>query len=90
MKSETVLQSPTGLEIPETWKWQTIDQIKNGIKGSLVSGPFGSNIGSKFFQISGTPVIRGNNLAFGEKFVDRDFAYVNEDRKSTRLNSSHT
>ncbi len=48
---------------------------------ALISGPFGSNISSRFFVEYGIPVIRGNNLTSGmERFVDDGFVYVTEDK----------
>lgn len=53
------------------------------VKKSLISGPFGSNISSKFFVSDGVPVIRGNNLTFGQrKFVDQGFVFVSEEKAS--------
>lgn len=50
-------------------------------KGSLISGPFGSNISSKYFVDSGIPVIRGNNLSLSyDKFYDTGFVFVTEDK----------
>ncbi len=48
---------------------------------SVISGPFGSDIGSRFFQESGVPVIRGNNLTTDHrKFVDQGFAFLSEEK----------
>ena len=56
-------------------------------KGSIISGPFGSNVSSKFFKESGVPVIRGNNLSNGaKKFIDDGFAFVSEE-KADELNA---
>ena len=39
-------------------------------KGTIISGPFGSNIGRKYFVEEGIPVIRGNNLSLSlDKFL---------------------
>ncbi len=47
----------------------------------MVSGPFGSNIGKRFFVESGVPVIRGNNLSLGmSRFKDDGFVYLTEDK----------
>ena len=80
-----------GLEqnIPEGWKW--IDFIEVGdhrLKRPFISGPFGSNISSKFFVESGVPVIRGNNLKLGvsNRFNDVGFAYLTKD-KADELNT---
>jgi type I restriction enzyme S subunit len=75
--------------IPEGWKW--IDFIEIGdhrLKRPFISGPFGSNISSKFFVESGVPVIRGNNLKLGvsNRFNDVGFAYLTKD-KADELNT---
>lgn len=55
-------------------------------KGSIISGPFGSNISSKFFVPNGVPVIRGNNLSLSfDKFYDNGFVFVTEE-KADELN----
>ena len=57
-------------------------------KKSIISGPFGSDISSKFFQEDGVPVIRGNNLSNNAaiKFKDEGFAYLTEE-KANELNA---
>ena len=48
---------------------------------SVISGPFGSNIGKRFFQNTGIPVIRGNNITTdSRKFVDRGFVFITEEK----------
>lgn len=48
---------------------------------SVISGPFGSNIGQRFFQDSGVPVIRGNNLTTDfRKFNDDGFVFLTEEK----------
>lgn len=49
---------------------------------SVISGPFGSSISSKYFTESGVPVIRGNNLSIvsGKKFIDSGFVFVSRDK----------
>ncbi len=65
----------------------TLKEIASKEKGSIISGPFGSNISSKFFKESGVPVIRGNNLSNGlKKFIDDGFAFVSEE-KANELNA---
>jgi type I restriction enzyme S subunit len=54
---------------------------------SIISGPFGSNIGKRFFKDSGVPVIRGNNLTTDfKKFVDDGFVFLTNE-KANELNS---
>ena len=51
-------------------------------KGAIVSGPFGSNIGTKFFRDSGVPLIRGNNLSIGcfPYFKEEGFVFITEEK----------
>ena len=50
-------------------------------KGAVISGPFGSNISSKYFKESGIPVIRGNNLSLSmDKFYDTGFVFISEEK----------
>lgn len=63
------------------WPQTQLVAIVDPAKGSLVSGPFGSNIGSKFFVEAGVPVIRGNNLTKGtHKFIDDGFVFLTEQK----------
>ena len=63
------------------WPFAKFEEVARPGKGSIVSGPFGSNIGSRFFVNEGVPVIRGNNLTFGERrFIDDGFVYLTEEK----------
>jgi len=68
------------------WIHTTFNDICRSDKGAIISGPFGSNISSKFFVLDGVPVIRGNNLSLSlDKFYDDDFVFVTEE-KADELN----
>ncbi len=59
----------------------TLEKICLQEKGSIISGPFGSNISSKFFVSDGVPVIRGNNLSLSyDKFYDSGFVYIKKEK----------
>lgn len=59
----------------------TLEKIASSEKKAIISGPFGSNISSKYFVESGIPVIRGNNLSLGlEKFCDEGFAFITKEK----------
>ncbi len=74
-------------QIPEEWKLLTVDEIKSTEKKAIISGPFGSNISSKYFVDSGIPVIRGNNLATDmTRFIDDGFVFVTPE-KAKELNT---
>lgn len=64
-----------------------LNDILKPEKKSIISGPFGSNISSKYFVSSGIPVIRGNNLTLSSeiKFKDKGFVFVTPD-KAQELN----
>lgn len=67
-----------GETLPPNWRWSTLDDVK-ACGRAIVSGPFGSNIGSKFFVERGVPVIRGNNLSSDlTRFIDSGFVFVTE------------
>ncbi|OGT91886.1 MAG: hypothetical protein A2286_01810 [Gammaproteobacteria bacterium RIFOXYA12_FULL_61_12] len=64
-----------------SWPLAKFEEVALPVKGSIVSGPFGSNIGSRFFVDEGVPVIRGNNLTFGQRrFIDDGFVYLTEEK----------
>ncbi len=47
----------------EKWQEVTVEDLKAPFENALATGPFGSSIGSRFFQDHGIPVIRGSNLS---------------------------
>ena len=48
---------------------------------SVISGPFGSNIGKRFFKSTGIPIIRGNNLTTDStKFKDDGFVFLTKEK----------
>lgn len=68
------------------WVHATLQDICRSEKGAIISGPFGSNISSKFFVDKGVPVIRGNNLSLSlDKFYDDGFVFVTPE-KADELN----
>ncbi|WP_461672459.1 restriction endonuclease subunit S [Priestia megaterium] len=68
-------------EIPNGVSIMTLEEISNKEKGSIISGPFGSNISSKFFVDFGVPVIRGNNLTEDwQVFNDNGYVFVTEEK----------
>ena len=70
-----------GEVLPDGWRWSTLGEVAAPNCRAIVSGPFGSNIGSRFFVEKGIPVIRGNNLTTDmTRFVDRGFVFVTEEK----------
>ncbi len=66
------------------WVTYKTEEVISKEKKSLISGPFGSNIGRKYFVEDGIPVIRGNNLSLdkGVKLIDSGYVYVTEEKAS--------
>ncbi|TGM63187.1 restriction endonuclease subunit S [Leptospira meyeri] len=64
------------------WKECKLEDLAENRKRAIISGPFGSNISSKYFTLNGIPVIRGNNLSLkiGIKFIDKDFVFLSEEK----------
>jgi len=70
-----------GDPLPESWRWSTLGEVADPNSRAIVSGPFGSNIGSRFFVEQGVPVIRGNNLTTDMiRFIDDGFVFVSEEK----------
>jgi type I restriction enzyme, S subunit len=70
-----------GDPLPIGWHWANLEQVKYPEGRSIVSGPFGSNIGMRFFVTKGIPVIRGNNLTKDlTRFVDDGFVFLTEEK----------
>jgi type I restriction enzyme S subunit len=69
-------------QMPADWDLKTIDEVKSIERKSIISGPFGSNISSKFFVPNGIPVIRGNNLSLNisKRFIDDGFVFLTPDK----------
>jgi len=66
---------------PSNWKWTTLNEVKANEKGAIVTGPFGSNIGSKYFVETGIPVIRGSNISTEVvELIEDDFVFVTEEK----------
>lgn len=66
-----------GDNLPAGWSWSTIEELALPEGRPIVSGPFGSNIGKRFFVDAGVPVIRGNNLTMDmTRFIDDGFVFV--------------
>jgi len=73
--------------LPNHWTWHQLNDLISEDKRSIISGPFGSNISSKYFVDEGIPVIRGNNLSLSlERFIDDGYVFVSEE-KANELNA---
>jgi type I restriction enzyme, S subunit len=66
-------------ELPEGWCWVSLEQLASGERYALSSGPFGSALGTKDYQATGVPVIRGKNVKDGTILVT-DMVYISEEK----------
>jgi type I restriction enzyme S subunit len=67
--------------IPKSWNIVTLNDLRASDKKSIVSGPFGSNIGKRFFVEHGVPLIRGCNLTKGDEFlVEKGYVFITEEK----------
>lgn len=76
-------------EIPNGWKRLKFKLVTLTGK-EFTSGPFGSNIGSKFYRDEGVPVIRGNNLSIDgskPKYIDSGYVYLDQSKAEELVNS---
>lgn len=63
------------------WQFVNLEDVQNPKGRAIVSGPFGSNIGMRFFVPEGIPVIRGNNLTTDmRRFIDDGFVFITEEK----------
>lgn len=84
-RGERLKETEIGL-IPESWDVVTLEEVKASPR-SIVSGPFGSNIGRRFFVQRGVPLVRGCNLTKGDKFLVEDgFVFITEEKAAELAN----
>jgi type I restriction enzyme, S subunit len=61
------------------WITCTVGDISAPSRNALVGGPFGSDLVSRDYLLSGVPVIRGANMSHG-RWVDGDFVFVSPEK----------
>lgn len=71
------------------WRRYTVEELADHRAHALATGPFGSAISARFFQDSGVPVIRGNNLSLdvGTRLIEQDLAFL-PDSKAAEFSRS--
>jgi type I restriction enzyme, S subunit len=64
------------------WQEVSVEEIKAGAENALATGPFGSSIGSRFFNDRGVPVIRGSNLSedIGTRLNDNGLVFLSPEK----------
>ena len=74
-------------ELPVGWRWTTLESIALKRKHAISSGPFGSALGTKDYQESGVPVLRGQNIKNGKFNLDK-LVYVSEQKAQELIRST--
>lgn len=69
------------------WNDVPIEEVKDPSAYSIAMGPFGSNIKTDNFVLSGVPIIRGVNLN-ADRFLDDSFVFLTEE-KADELRSAN-
>jgi type I restriction enzyme, S subunit len=58
--------------LSEDWTEVAVGELCARGPSSMSTGPFGSSIGSRFFRVTGVPVLRGSNLSADSEIRVRD------------------
>jgi type I restriction enzyme S subunit len=74
-------------ELPEEWRWATLESVALKRKHAISSGPFGSALGTKDYRESGIPVLRGQNIK-GGKFNLDNLVYITEEKAQELIRST--
>lgn len=69
-------------DLPSGWTAVKIGSLAAPKRNALVGGPFGSNLVSRDYVESGTPVIRGQNLGLG-RWATGEFVYVSSEKAAS-------
>jgi len=78
-------QTKVGI-IPEDWEVVNFDELKDKTdKHSITGGPFGSDLKSEHYTISGVRVIQLQNIGDGG-FINKEFIYTSEEKANELKN----
>ena len=73
--------------IPEGWHYSEIQTLVKDYKGSIVDGPFGSNLKTSDYVETGVPVLQGKNVT-NDRFMWSDVRYITKDKAKELSRSS--
>jgi len=62
------------------WRECSVAELASTKRNAIVGGPFGSNLVSRDYTPQGVPVIRGQNLSWGGRYVGGEFVFVSEEK----------
>lgn len=64
-------------KIPEGWSVTFLENLTKHIKYGIVDGPFGSNLKSEHYRLTGIPVIQ-SGFVTSQKFMANNYLYVDK------------
>ncbi|MBN3923892.1 restriction endonuclease subunit S [Nostoc sp. NMS4] len=67
------------IELPEGWKWTTLEDLCLNPKSDIVDGPFGSNLKASEYLDTGVPIIRLQNVD-RNVFIEKNIKFVSFDK----------
>jgi type I restriction enzyme S subunit len=73
-------------QLPEDWRWVSLDDVAAPVPNAIVDGPFGSNLKLSDYVEDGVPVLQGKNVT-DDKFRWLDVRFISE-RKAEELKRS--
>jgi type I restriction enzyme S subunit len=73
--------------VPDGWDYSSFQSIVKDYKGSIVDGPFGSNLKTSDYVGSGVPVLQGKNVT-NDRFVWSDVRYITVEKAKELSRSS--
>ena len=74
-------------KVPEGWGNYELQKLVQNYKGSIVDGPFGSNLKTSDYVSSGVPVLQGKNVT-NDRFVWSDVRYITFEKAEELKRSS--
>lgn len=73
--------------IPQSWQCAPLQSLAKSYKGSMVDGPFGSNMKTSDYVSSGVPVLQGSNITH-DKFIWSEVRYISPSKAEELSRSS--
>ena len=74
-------------QVPAGWEFRELQCLAKDYKGSIVDGPFGSNLKISDYTSKGIPVLQGKNIT-NDKFVWSDVRFISQSKAKELSRSS--
>lgn len=73
--------------LPESWRMVSLNDVAANTPNAIVDGPFGSNLKSSDYVVSGVPVLQGKNIT-NDTFKWFDVRYISKQKAEELKRSS--